>query len=216
MMKVQIKKILVLSCLGILCVSSGAHAQKGVQIGLRFIPQSTSLRYDTGFPLIDILKLAPYDQRWRTAQGIGVLYHPHERWSVGADMLYSLQGGGYKARRTNVNYLSVPVLFGYNASPRHRLIFNIQTGLDVAFLVRARMRYSDGTTLDISRYVNQTAWGIPFAIGFKYRVHRTYFLNTQLYVYSDLTSLTKTNDTYGVRNYILPGIRFTIDRNVGK
>ncbi|MES2732469.1 MAG: outer membrane beta-barrel protein [Bacteroidota bacterium] len=216
MIKAKVHKAVVLSCLIVLFASSIGFAQKGVQVGVRFIPQSTSFIFNTGFPLVDMLKLAPYYARFRTAQGIGVLYNPHEHWSIGADVLYSLHGGGYETRTTNVNYLKVPVWLGYNANSRHKLMFNMQIGLDFAYVMNANMTYKDGDPVNIIHAVNRTNWGMPFAMGFKFKFLKSYYLNTQIYIYADVKTLSKTNPGFEVKDYILPGFRFSIDRRLGK
>ncbi len=129
-------------------------------------------------------------------------------------MLYSLQGGGYEQRKTNLDYLKLPLWIGYNSSRKRKIIFTVQSGIELSYLVSAKLKYPEGRTLDIYSYVNSTNWGIPFAIGAKFKVYRSYFLSTQLYVYSDINSLAKTNTVFGVYNYIYPGLRISIDRNL--
>ncbi len=197
-----------------LAASLTCYSQEKLEVGFRFIPQATSLLYKTPNPVGDYLKLTPYDFRVRTAQGIGAVYHPYKRWSVAADILYSLQGGGYESRKTNIDYLKIPFWLGYNALPHHKVIFNVQVGVDVAWVASAKMRYDDGQTINISPYVNRANWGIPFAIGAKVKVYKNYFLNTQLYLYMGCRSIAKTSSTFKVTDYILPGIRFSIDRSI--
>ena len=188
------------------------EAQGTWQVGVRFSPQAPTFRYETGFPLQDFLKDAPSYFRVRTAQGIGFLYQPHDRFSIGADILYSLQGGGYASRKTNLNYVKLPIWIGYAASSARKLVFNLQTGVDVAYLTKATLHYSDGETVDIARYVNRTNWGASVAIGLKFRVYQLYWLNTQVMLHTDVKSLSRTNPAFGVHNYILPGIRISLDR----
>ena len=212
----RIQTLPALGLLGLLTFSHWGYAQSKLEIGIRFAPQATSFRYQTPSPIQDFLKLTPHYFRVRTAQGLGVLYHPYKRWSVGADVLYSLQGGGYESRRTNVNYLKMPLWLGYNGSPDRRLIFNVQTGIAFAWLVSAKIKYADGEEIDIVRYANRTTWGVPLAVGLKYKILKTYYMNTQLFLYTDFESLSKTNPAFKVANYILPGIRFSIDQSVKK
>jgi hypothetical protein len=189
-------------------------AQSTWQIGIRIIPQSTTLRYDTGFPVQDFLKDTPYYSRVRAAFGIGVVYQPFPRWSIGADLLYSMQGGGYEERRTNLNYLKIPLWLGYSASADRKVQFNVQAGIDATYLVRATMRYRDGETVNIARYLNRTNWGPGLALGTKFKVGEQYTLNTQLLLYTDIRSLSKTDTAFGAHNYILPGLRLSLDRGL--
>jgi hypothetical protein len=215
----RMKSILTLTVFGLLTVSSIGHAQDKrdkIEIGLRFIPQATTFRYTQGVgPIVDFLKIsAPYYQRIRTAQGVGLTYNPLQRLRLGADVLYSLQGGGYEQRKTNLNYLKIPFWIGYNSTVRRRIIFTIQSGVELSYLVSAKMKYPEGKPVFISHYVNRISLGIPFAMGIKFKVYRSYFLSVQLYVYSDLNTLAKTNNTFGVYNYVFPGLRMSVDQSL--
>ncbi|RKH64690.1 PorT family protein [Corallococcus llansteffanensis] len=192
-----------------------ASAREGVQLGVRFVPQSTSLLYDTGYPLLDFLKVAPHDTRLRTAQGLGVLYHPWEHWSLGADLLYSRKGGGFASRQVDLDYLEVPLWLGFNTSSSNRLMFNVQAGLEVGYAVRRQLRSTGGTSTDLSDSVDRVAWGVPVAVGVRCRLFAAYSVNAQLFVSAGLGSLVRTNPTLGVRNYVFPGLRLSVDRELG-
>jgi len=210
------KNILIATFAGLLAGSSICYSQDKIEVGVRFIPQATTFRYTQGVgPVIDFLKIsAPYYYRVRTAQGVGITYNPLQRVRIGADFLYSLQGGGYEQRKTNLNYLKLPLWIGYNSAASRRIIFTVQSGVELSYLLSARVKYPEGKPLDIHSYVNRTSWGIPFAIGVKFKVYRSYFLSIQLYVYSDINTLAKTNAVFGVYNYIYPGLRISIDQNL--
>jgi len=210
------KNILIVTFAGLLTGITICYGQNKVEVGIRFIPQVTTFRYTQGVgPIVDFLKVsAPYYHRTRTAQGIGITYHPSQRVGIGADILYSLQGGGYEQRKTNLNYMKLPLWVGYNSTSKRKIIFIVQSGIELSYLVSAKLKYPEGKPLDIHSYVNRTSWGIPFAIGAKFKVYQSYFLSIQLYVYSDISSLAKTNTVFGVYNYIYPGLRISIDRNL--
>lgn len=200
----------------LLSISEHGYSQHSLQLGLRVVPQATTFRYATGLPVQDWLKASPYYFRIRTTQGVGLLYYPYPRWSLGVDVLYALQGGGYEARKTNLNYLKTVLWLGYSASPRKRVGFNLQAGIDIAYLVRARLHYRDGKKVNIAPYVNQTNWGVPLAAGLQWKVARNYRLNTQLLFYTDFISLASTNSSFRLQNYVLPGIRFSLNRQLRK
>lgn len=210
------KSIVRIATFGLCLFSFAGFSQNKVEIGLRFIPQATTFRYTSGAgALADFLKVtAPYYSRIRTAQGIGILYQPYKRVSLGADLLYSLQGGGYEQRKTNVNYVQLPLWIGYNSSDKRKLIFTLQSGIELSYLLSAKIKYQDGESTDIRNYINTTSLGIPFAMGIKFRMLHTYFVTTQLYLYSDITSLASTNNSFGVYNYIYPGIRISINQDL--
>ncbi|MEJ7644815.1 MAG: outer membrane beta-barrel protein [Chryseolinea sp.] len=204
------------------CVTSAtSYAQSNVEVGIRFMPQVVALRYDYGVgSSYDFLKtalpgnFAPHYSRVRTSQGIGIVYNPVQKIRLAADLLYSLQGGGYEERKTNLNYIKVPLLVGYNASPNRKLIFIVQTGIELSYLTSATIKREDGEVTNIRNYLNKTTWGVPFAIGFKFRVLDAYFITAQLYLYSDFHTLSKTNKALGVYNYVYPGLRISLDRNL--
>ncbi len=190
------------------------NAQSKFDYGIRFIPQATTFRFNQGVgPVIDFLKVsAPYYFRVRTAQGIGLTYKAFQHFHVGVDLMYSLQGGGYQERKTNLNYLKTPLLLGYNSVDRRRIVFMVQTGIEFAYLTSARIKYVDGKTTDISSHVKRFSYGIPFAMGIKFKTLQLYNVTMQLYVYSDIETLSKTNKVFGVYNYVYPGFRICIDK----
>ncbi len=202
--------------IGLLLSYSVGISQSRIEVGARFIPQATTFRYSQGAdPLIDFLKVsAPYYFRVRTAQGFGFTYNPVQRIKLGVDLLYSLQGGGYEQRETNLNYLKIPFWLGYNSSAKRTIMFTIQSGIELSYLISGRVKNKDGESVNIKDYVNNISWGIPFAIGVRFKVHKTYYVTTQLYIYSDFNTLSKTNAVFGVYNYVYPGLRICIDQNL--
>lgn len=211
------KSIFSLGLCALMLLSVSAYSQHDkVELGLRFIPQATTFRYTQGVaPIIDFLKTsAPYYFRLRTAQGIGIVYNPAQRLRLGADLLYSLQGGGYEDRKTNLNYLKIPVWIGFNAKSKRRLIFTVQTGIEFGYLISAKIKYPQAESIDIRHYVNKTSWGIPFAMGVKFKVYQKYYVTTQLYLYSDFSTIAKNNSVFGAYNYVYPGLRICFDQNL--
>ncbi|MBO9611350.1 MAG: outer membrane beta-barrel protein [Dyadobacter sp.] len=190
------------------------YAQTKLSVGVRFLPSSTMFRYDTGVPIADFLKIAPHYSRIRTAQGVGVNYNPARKLHVGADLLYAFQGGGFEQRRADLAYIHVPLWIGYNTAPEKKLIFTVQSGIQLSYLTHAKLQYENGTSANIAPYLHKMTMGIPFAIGFKFRLTPSYYLSTQLYLSSDLKSLSRTNKEFGVYNYVFPGLRIALDRNI--
>lgn len=210
------KKLILATCLLPVLLS----AQSKLELGIRLMPQLTGIRYDYGLSKTDNLlrtlfpkEAAPRYIRFGVAAGVGVTWNPLKRLRFGADLLFSGKGGGFKERKTNLNYLEVPLWIGFNSLPSRKLVFTFQTGIGCSLLIGAKMKYSTGETVRIVNYVNRTSWGIPLAIGVRFRIHSTYFLTTQLYVYSDLSTLSRTNEVFDARNYVYPGLRLTLDRN---
>lgn len=190
------------------------YAQRKFSAGVRFLPSATMFRYDTGVPIADFLKIAPHYSRLRTAQGVGVTYHPARKLHVGADLLYAFQGGGFKQRRTDLGYMNAPLWIGYNTAPEKKVIFTVQSGVQLSYLVNAKLKYENGSSANIKSYFRKTTAGIPLAVGFKFRLASSYYLSTQLYVSSDVKSLSRTSKEFGVYNYVFPGLRIALDHNI--
>ena len=208
------KRILFRICISLLLVPLLGHAQGTWDVGARFIPQATTFRYTQGIgPLYDFLKIsAPYYFRVRTAQGVGATYNAFRNLHLGADLLYSLQGGGYEQRKTNLSYIKLPLWIGYHAAAKRKLVFTIQSGIEWSYLVSAKVKYADGAKENIKPSLTTISWGVPFAIGVKFRVLGAYYITILAYLYTDINSLSKTNRTFGVYNYSYPGLRISIDQ----
>jgi hypothetical protein len=202
-------------------VTSAMHAQSKVELGLRIMPQATAIRYDAGLGTqAEVLKVltpksfAPHYFRVRAAFGLGALYYPLKRLRLGADLLYSLQGGGYRQRKTNLGYFKLPLWIGFNSLPKRNVIFTIQTGIELSCLAFAKLKYQDGDKTSIGSSINRLSWGIPFAMGVKFKCFSTYYMTAQVYIATDFSTLSKTNHTFGAYNLIYPGIRLSIDQNL--
>ncbi|MGG7664138.1 outer membrane beta-barrel protein [Dyadobacter sp. BHUBP1] len=194
----------------------GPHgfAQNKLSVGVRFMPSATMFRYDTGIPIADFLKIAPHYSRIRTAQGLGLSYNPTRKLNVGCDLLFAFQGGGFEQRRTDLGYLNLPFWVGYNTAPEKKLIFTIQSGIQLSYLTQAKLSYEHGASANITPYLRKTTMAVPFAAGFKFKLTHSYYLSTQLYLSSDLKSISKTNKEFGVYNYVFPGLRIALDHNI--
>ena len=195
-------------------LASCGLAQNKLLVGVRFLPSATMFRYDTGIPIADFLKIAPHYSRIRTAQGLGLSYNPTRKLNVGCDLLFSFQGGGLEQRRANLGYLNVPLWVGYNTAPEKKLIFTIQSGIQLSYLTHAKLSYENGVSTNITPYLRKTTIAVPFAAGFKFRLRPSYYLSTQLYLSSDLKSISRTNKEFGVYNYVFPGLRIAFDHNI--
>ncbi|MGN7889853.1 outer membrane beta-barrel protein [Dyadobacter endophyticus] len=191
-----------------------SYAQSKLSAGVRFLPSATMFRYNTGIPIADFLKIAPHYSRIRTAQGVGITYNPSRKLNVGADLLYAFQGGGFEQRRTDLGYMNLPLWIGYNTAPDKKLIFTIQSGIQLSYLINAKLQYENGTSANIAPYLHKMTIGVPLAVGFKFRLTPSYILSTQLYLSSDLKSLSRTSKAFGVYNYVFPGLRIAFDRNI--
>jgi hypothetical protein len=199
--------------------NESAFSQTKLEAGIRIIPQVTAIRYTTGvgakndfFRTVFPGSAAPHYSRVRMAAGAGVVYYPLKRMRIGADLLYSLQGGGYEERRTNLNYFQVPVWIGFNGLPKRRVIFTAQAGFQLSCLAVARMKFSTGEKSHIAGSISRFSWGIPLAVGVKFKTGPATFLTAQVLVYSDFSTLSRTNKTLGAYNYIYPGLRICLDQ----
>lgn len=88
-----------------------------------------------------------------------------ENFSIQPEVLYN--GKGAKAEEGdgtyNVDYISVPVMFQYNATPE----FYIEAGPEFSFLMSAKAKSGDDS-LDLKDYMNSFDFGVGLGIGYNF------------------------------------------------
>ena len=195
-------------------LTSEVLGQSSWEMGIRLIPQSpkfmnapSSGEYILHDPIINRRGF-----RIRPAVGIGATYYLAEHWTVSGDLLYSPQGGGYPRRKTNTNYLKMPLWLGYSAHRQRNLIFTTQLGIEYGYLLKATLAddFSDRRE-DVSAYLRRGYTGVAWAIGLKkYLFDHTYAIGVQLYLSSGLTNINRQG-SLAVRHLLVPGLRITFD-----
>lgn len=116
-------------------------------------------------------------------------------FSIQPELLYNSKGfkiDGFDIT-TNLDYISIPVMFQYNLVPQ----FYLEAGPEFSFLVSAKAKGS-GVTLDIKDNVNSFDMGIGLGAGY-------YFIPSvginARYV-AGITNADKTNSGSSVRNNV--------------
>ena len=195
-------------------LTSEVLGQPSWELGGRLIPQSPKFMNAPSsgeYILLDpIVNRRGF--RVRPAVGIGVTYYLAERWTISGDLLYSAQGGGYPRRKTNTNYLKMPLWLGYSAHRQRNLIFTTQLGIEYGYLLKATLvdDFSDRRE-DVSAYLRRGYTGVAWAIGLKkYLFDHTYAIGMQLYLSSGLTNINRQGALI-VRHLLTPGLRITFD-----
>lgn len=191
-----------------------SRAQILLEAGVRVIPQSSKFMNSssTGDYLFADPIINRRGFRVRPAVGVGAMHYMAQHWTIGLDLLYSPQGGGYQRRRTNTNYLKIPLWLGYSAHRKRRLVFNTQVGIEYCYLLNAVLidDFADQKS-DVRSYVRRDYIGIAYTIGLKkYLYNNTRAVNLQFYMSYGLTNINREGSLV-VRHLILPGLRITID-----
>ncbi|MDP5169268.1 MAG: PorT family protein [Bacteroidia bacterium] len=121
-----------------------ALAQKGLKIGGFFLPQASVLYNEDDFNLDE----DEYQMEILPGMAGGLLfgYHFNDIIGVRMNVIYSQEGGRYSARRdfsgrdmftTRLEYLKVPVMVGFNTSPKNnKIMFAAYAGVQGNMLVR--------------------------------------------------------------------------------
>lgn len=128
-----------------------ADAQKGLNFGIKIIPQSTWIFNDSltaEGPSVD------YIPTFHSAFGITVGYKFTDGVGIQSEIIYSLQGQKFQDNSAGsdyletwkTNYIKVPLLLTFNSSSESTTMFSGFIGPQLGFLTSAKQSYSFGGT----------------------------------------------------------------------
>lgn len=124
---------------------------------------------------IDILAL-PKDWRMRSAMELAGRYYLFNKIFVRVSAGFSQEGGGYKQRFTNADYLKSSIQLGYSSSHSKRMIFEASIGYETALLLGATFKDQNlGTEENVRAYLTSSYSGIPISLGLKTRLGKGLF-----------------------------------------
>ena len=88
-------------------------------------------------------------------------------FSIQPEVLYNRLGakvGNISDKNINFNldYISVPVMFQYNATPE----FYLEAGPQMSFLTSAKMKYEENESRDVKEYMNNFDFGMGLGAGY--------------------------------------------------
>jgi hypothetical protein len=130
------------------CLPVVAHAQKGLQLGLRIMPMLTQMRNadDAKAPTA----AHSYVTTWGMTFGLSSMYAIDNHWSFGTNLLYSSQGHtythtydtGFGAFETATNaqrlrYIKMPFLAKWTTDATQKLAFMAEGGIQPGFMIEA-------------------------------------------------------------------------------
>lgn len=130
--------------------------------------------YSVNGPL-DLLLLSR-DTRWRSRIGLGVCYFVFKKWHAGLNTFYSQEGGGYENQFTNASYWKNSFLVGFNSNYKKKVIFELNTGVDLNLLLAARLKNKvSHANENVTGYFKPWSISFPIETGLKTRISgRTY------------------------------------------
>lgn len=123
-------------------VAMPAFAQKGLEVGVRIIPQSVWIINDDDAARGDGLD---YTRTWGMAYGVQAGYNFLDFLGVQTGLLYSGQGqkyvgdgsSGFEKWHTKLNYLKIPILLKVNSNPDAGAHFVVTAGVQYGILTGA-------------------------------------------------------------------------------
>lgn len=175
-----------------------ANAQKGFSASVKATPQFSFLQNkDDNFN-------NNYENKatFNTNFGVGSAYNFTDKFGVGLDVLYSLQGQRYKLSGTEYNqkneYIKVPVYFTYNSNSSKKVSYVGKIGPQVSFIISSKVDDKDGKTVfsDVKdRYKSATFGGAALA-GVQFKLDQNLYLITAARFDYDFTNAE--DDTYSL------------------
>ncbi|MFL5730796.1 MAG: porin family protein [Cytophagaceae bacterium] len=136
-----------------LIVQTGiAEAQKGLWLSVNYLPQITSMRNKDDASLYG--QLYQYRTTYDQAIGIQMLYNFSDHTGIGSGLLFSSEGQSFLSvynskefpGKKRMDYLKVPVVISLNTNPDKKLIFKLNGGIQLNYLLKA-----DGPLVIISK-----------------------------------------------------------------
>ncbi|TCJ12092.1 hypothetical protein EPD60_16175 [Flaviaesturariibacter flavus] len=160
--------------------TSSAHAQKGFSLGVTAVPQFSFLQNKNDNDNSSINRKATFD----AAFGISGGYNFSDRYGIGLDLLYGLQGQKYESGNNTafqkVNYVKIPVYFAYTAAPASAISFTAKVGPQLGILTGSKVTDGNGNDIisDTKGAFENTTFGAAAAAGVRFRLSKSLSLNT--------------------------------------
>ena len=121
--------------------------------------------------------LANLDDFDQTKMKLGVSAGPVVQIHMGqslfaqTELLYSIKGAKAEQTQTgsdinlNLNYITLPILFGYKAAPN----FSLKLGPELGYLLSAKSSVDGGSTTDISKYYESFDFGADLGMAYQFK-----------------------------------------------
>jgi len=177
-------------------LTAPVFAQKGLEVGVRVIPQSVWIINDD-----DAGRGAglDYTRTWGMAYGLNIGYNFLNSLGIQTGVLLSGQGqkyvgdgsSGFETAQTKLNYLKIPIMLKFNSDPESSVHFVGTAGIQIGLLTGAKYfsdeEEVDWTTLplvpgdfDYKESYNKTDLSAAFSLGTRFRVTDSFNLGVSL------------------------------------
>ncbi|HRI29597.1 MAG TPA: outer membrane beta-barrel protein [Chitinophagales bacterium] len=177
MKKVKVLSVLFLS----LAFSSAVFAQKGLEFGVRVLPQSVWIINDDDAARGDGLD---YTRTWGMAYGINAGYNFLNFLGFQTGILFSGQGqkyvgdgsSGFETMQTKLNYAKIPLLLKFNSNPDAGAYFVGTAGVQLGLLTGAKLITDDeevdfsGIGYEYKDAFTSTDLSAAFSLGSRFRL----------------------------------------------
>lgn len=203
-------------------VAMPAFAQKGLEVGVRIIPQSVWIINDDDSARGDGLD---FTRTWGVAYGVQAGYNFLDFLGVQTGLLFSGQGqkyvgdgtAGFETLQAKLNYMKIPILLKVNSNPDAGAYFVATFGVQYELLTGAKYVVND-VEYDMNpqglNYINPNSQfnikeayanslDAVFSLGARFRVSDSFNLGLSFrgdYSLTDIENKSLTNGTASVFN----------------
>ena len=130
-----------------------------------------------------------------------------ESFSIQPEVLYNGKGVGYDGpgdAKMTLDYISVPVLFQYKATPQ----FYLEAGPEFSFLISSKVK-SDAGSADFKDFVNGFDLGIGLGAGYNF----TSNFGANIRYVAGVTDIAKDNEGDSAKNGVFQlGVTYTFGK----
>ena len=198
------KKLIIAALLG--SCTLGVNAQKNVSLGI------------VGGFGHSWIKGGEGDNAYKPSGSFGgkIMYSAHEHIGIGADLLYSIEGGkreiGNLSATTRLNYIRIPVTGSYFFGQfGDRLRPKVSLGPSVGFLLGGKQEMNGIEDDDIKDQFKKIDFGLHANAGLHYRIVSNTWLVGDIQYYHGLTDISEVSTKHKNRNIGLNvGVMFGI------
>ncbi|RRQ46268.1 PorT family protein [Chryseobacterium sp. SC28] len=128
-------------------------------------------------------------------------------FNIQPELIYSGKGVSFDGAgdpRLNLDYISVPVFFQYEATPQ----FYLEAGPEFSFLISAKTKY-DGASVDVKDSINGFDLGIGLGAGYNF----TASFGANIRYVAGVTDILKDNEDDAYTNGVLQlGLTYTFQK----
>ncbi len=119
--------------------------------------------------------------RIRPSIGGFARYYMGRHFYTEYNLSYSFEGGGFKQRKTNLDFIRNEIFIGYTTLIEKRNSFSFKIGYTYCILTNAKLIDEHaGTKDDVSEYIQSYYNSFPIALNYKRQIKDNLFLNINM------------------------------------